>query len=164
VIRLATCLALLVAAAVLPAQAQAQARGHIERCDILLNPVVFGNFKGERIDVRGGVRLTCEGSGNNNPLAVALSQGVSNSFITRRMVNVLELGSNARLEYNLYIDAVRTTIWGDGAGETRRQLAQLDFQGGRPTQVEFDIFARLERQPLPVPGLYVDQIVVTVTF
>ena len=157
-----TRLALLTAVVVLLApQAEAQVRGHIDSCLVTPTGVAFGTFTGPRVDSTGAITLLCTGSGNNNPFTVSLSEGLSNTFLDRLMQGP---GLGFLLHYNLYVDAARTTIWGNGLGETRLQTGQFNFPGGNPQTATFPIFARIPFQTPPPPGPYVDSIVVTVTF
>ena len=156
-------LALLAVALVLLApKAEAQTTGHTTGCLVAATPVSFGTFSGARIDTTATITLLCQGNGNNNPYSVALSQGISNSFVDRFMIH----GLADELQYNLYVDATRTTIWGNGQGETRLQAGQLDFPGGinSTAAARLTVYARLPAQRMQTPGTYADQIIVTVTF
>lgn len=141
-------------------EARAQ-RGHITSCVVSATGIAFGTFSGPRVDSTGSITLLCEGNGNNsNPYTVALSQGVSNSFIDRFMLH----SAVDELQYNLYLDSARTVIWGNGAGETGLFTGSLSFPQGRPATAILPVFARVPFQTPPPAGLYADEIIVTVTF
>ena len=55
------------------------------------------------------MRYQC--AGNTGFIAITISRGASATFNPRSMV----VGADA-LNYNLYLDASRTSIWGDGTG------------------------------------------------
>jgi spore coat protein U-like protein len=154
-------LALLTLALVLLAsKAEAQGgRGHITSCVVSATGVAFGTFFGPRDDSTGSITLLCEGNGNNNPFTVALSEGGSHTFLDRFMFH-----GEDELHYNLYVDAGRSAIWGNGLGETRLQTGEFNFPGGRPATAVFPVFGRIPFQSPPQAGLYADEIVVTVTF
>jgi spore coat protein U-like protein len=91
------------------AEAAAQAS-----CTISTTSVNFGNynvFTGTNLDSTGTVRYRCNAAAAN--ITISLSKGVSTTFNPRQMSKGAE-----RLNYNLFRDAARTTIWGDGTGGT----------------------------------------------
>ncbi|QSL92677.1 spore coat protein U domain-containing protein [Ectopseudomonas toyotomiensis] len=67
-----------------------------------------------------------------------------------------------RLRYQLYQDAARSIIWGDGSnGGTRMSI---NFPVGGATQT-YTVYARLfSVSPLPSAGIYTDTITVTVSY
>ena len=150
---------LTVVLALLATKAEAQIRGHITGCVVGATGIAFGNFFGPRVDSTGSITLVCEGNGNNNPYTVALSEGGSNTFLDRFMFH-----GTAELHYNLYVDAARTAIWGNGLGETRLRSGQFNFPGGNPQTAILPVFARIPFQTTPPGGSYIDHIIVTVTF
>ena len=88
--------------------AQAQA------CTISATSVNFGSynvFNASDTDSTGTVTYRCNGSAHN--ITIGLTQGASASFNQRQM----QKGSES-LTYNLFVDASRTNIWGDGTGGT----------------------------------------------
>jgi spore coat protein U-like protein len=151
---------LAVALFLLASMAEAQGRGHINSCLVSATGVAFGTFSGSRSDSTGTITLLCDGNGNGNPYTVALSQGLSNSFIDRTMFH----GIHDVLHYNLYLDSARSLIWGNGQGETRLSVGTFNFPGGAPQTRSLPVFGRIPFQPDPPPGIYADQIIVTVTF
>lgn len=83
-------------------------------CTISATSVNFGTynvFTGSATDSTGTITINCNNSAHN--VVVTLSKGSSSTFSPRTMVN----GSET-LSYNLYRDAARTSIWGDGTGGT----------------------------------------------
>ena len=87
---------------------------HAQACTISATSVNFGSynvFNGSHTDSTGTVTYRCNGSAHN--ITIGLTQGASASFNQRQM----QKGSEA-LTYNLFIDASRTNIWGDGTGGT----------------------------------------------
>jgi spore coat protein U-like protein len=149
---------LAIAGILLSPVAAAQTRG-IRTCNVSASGINFGTFTGSQLAGSGAITLNCNGNGNNNLVAIALSQGFSNSFINRSMTNLSD-----HLFYNMYTDPAFSIIWGNGQGQTQQKFALFDFrQIGSVTQ-GFTIFARIERQNLPPPGRYVDQVTITVFF
>jgi spore coat protein U-like protein len=154
-------LALLTAAlALLASKAEAQTRTPFA-CNVAATGLVFGTYTGSRLDSTGVIRLTCFGRSNDNPYAVALSEGRSNSFIDRLMFN----GASNELPYNLYIDPSRTIIWGNGRGETQQHVGNLEFGVIGTAVVNLTVYGRIPAQArLPAPGSYADAILIIVTF
>jgi spore coat protein U-like protein len=92
----------------MPAAAQAGS------CTISVTSVAFGSynvFTSTAIDSAGTVTYRCNSTAAN--ISIALSKGSSSSFSPR----TLRKGGET-LNYNLYRNAARTNIWGDGTGGT----------------------------------------------
>ncbi len=64
------------------------------------------------------------------------------------------------LNYNLYLDAARTSIWGDGTGGTA--LFTVAIPSGKAVNVT--IFGRIPAGQDVAAGSYSDSIVVTIQF
>jgi spore coat protein U-like protein len=143
--------ALLAAAALaaLPAAARAQT------CTVLdVTGVAFGaydpigaNAVAPR-DSTGQIRYRCRRAAPQ----VSLSAGAAGSYGPRQM----RLGSLG-LSYNLYRDAARTQIWGDGTAGT----FTVPGQSGTRTLV---IYGRIFPGQAAAAGSYADTIVATLNF
>lgn len=149
-------LAWLVGLAIITTSAQAQAAAS---CSILTTSgVSFGSydtFSPTSLDSTGLVSFRCTGVAPGDVLSIQLSRGTSGTFLPRGMTN-----RSWRLEYNLFLDAARTIVWGDGTSGTSVYIAHpLDSQS-----VSVPIYGRvLPRQNLP-PGTYNDLVVLTVNY
>ena len=120
--------------------------------------MVFGTYDvlvATPLDTTGSVDYRCTQRDHN--IMITLDRGGAASFATRRMVKGSE-----QLLYNLYLDAARTVIWGDGTGGT-----QAFIRGnpqGNNQDLSVPIFGRIPaRQDLGV-GAYTDTIIVTLNF
>lgn len=83
-------------------------------CTISATSVSFGNynvFDGVAVDSTGTITYTCNAHATN--ITISLSKGASSSYNPRIMVK----GAEA-LAYNLFTDAARTSVWGDGTSGT----------------------------------------------
>lgn len=83
-------------------------------CTVSATSVNFGSynvFAGSATDSTGSITITCNNSAHN--VVVTLSKGSSATFNPRTMTN-----GGETLSYNLFRDAARTSIWGDGTGGT----------------------------------------------
>jgi len=134
-------------------------------CSVAINSIVnFGTYNplpGTAADTAGRFTVTCDLTlGLLGTYTVALSKGGSNSYAPRKMSS----GSNT-LNYNLYIDAARTAVWGDGSGGTSivSDPSLLTLLGH--VVREYDVYGRiLPNQQTTPPGTYNDTITVTVTY
>jgi spore coat protein U-like protein len=145
-----TAIALLVlAVTLLPSVAEAS-------CSISTTGVNFGAydvFDPSPVDSTGSARYQC--TGGTDSFTISLSQGSSGTFNPRSMV----LGNSA-LNYNMYLDAARTSIWGDGTAGT--SLFMVSNPSGKPVTVS--IFGRIPAGQDVAVGSYSDAIVVTIQF
>lgn len=147
--RLPCCLVLLLIAA--PAQAALN-------CRVATPTLAFGAYTpgtGTPLDSSADVQVTCQGG--RGLVFIALSAGSSGNMSNRYMLS----GSN-RLNYNAYLNATRTIIWGDGSGGSRFIL-RIMF---RPNRRVFDIpvYGRVFAGQNPASGSYADPLVVTAYF
>lgn len=136
----------LLACLALPANAQ---------CSATTLGVAFGGydpFSGAAVDSAGTVTVTCL---LNIGYSVSLSRGSSASYSPRTLVN----GGNA-LDYNLFLDAARSTIWGDGTGGT--SIVSDSIALLLPN--DHTIYGRIPGAQNPAAGSYADTITVTVTY
>jgi spore coat protein U-like protein len=123
--------------------------------------IAFGTYDplgGSDIDVSSNLVTRCT---KTTPYAIALSAGGSGSFAPRKMDSA---GANTdQLSYNLYTDAPRTIIWGDGTGGT-------STQGGTgagilaAAAVTRSIFGRLFSGQDLSADTYSDTVTVTVSY
>jgi spore coat protein U-like protein len=130
-----------------------EARG---ACTISAASVNFGAynvFNAAPLDSTGTV--TCQCANNDRDVQVFLSAGQSGSYFPRTMGK----GSES-LPYNLFTDAARTSIWGDGSGGT------VAYFNNRPrTQVfVLTIYGRIYSGADVSSGSYSDSVVATINF
>jgi spore coat protein U domain-containing protein, fimbrial subunit CupE1/2/3/6 len=118
--------------------------------------VAFGSydvFSATPLDSVGSISITCLLAPSPT---VSLSPGRSGSFLQRTMVS----GANV-LNYNLYQDAQRRTIWGDGTGGSSTYgPLNLGFYG----TANLSIYGRIPPGQDVAIGAYADTVTVTVNF
>lgn len=151
------------------------AAGSQAATDCVLDTTVtasFGVYDGLQND-SATTRIT--GRCSNSPLpgttpaiapVISLSTGLSGTYASRQMAR-----GASRLNYNLYTTAARTSVWGNGSGGTVTVPAYAAGSvrlSGRQTR-EFDhpnltIHGRIPADQGVPAGVYVDTIVVTMTF
>lgn len=126
-------------------------------CTISATSVNFGSynvFTGSATDSTGTVTINCNGSAHN--VVVSLSRGVSTTFNPRTMLKGTET-----LSYNLYRDAARTSIWGDGTGGTST------YTNANPTNnadVIVTVYGRVPAGQDVTAGSYSDTVSAVINF
>lgn len=122
---------------------------------------VFDPLPGTAQDAAGHFTVTCDLTlGLLDTYTVALSKGGAGSYSPRRMSS-----GALTLNYNLYTDAARTTVWGDGTGGSAivSDPSLLTLLGH--VVRTYDVYGRiLPNQQSTWPGSYADTIVITVTY
>ena len=116
-------------------------------------PVAFGTINpldAVNVDSAGSIAVSCDAL---TPYSIVLGSGAG-AFAARTMVS----GGNL-LEYNLYVDELRTLIWGDGTGGSQTVAGSADITGTLHT-----VYGRVPAQVEAVPGTYSDSVAITVTF
>jgi spore coat protein U-like protein len=122
-------------------------------CSISTTSVAFGNydvFSATPRDATGTVQISCTPRAD---IQVTLSRGSSAVFDPR----TLRSGTNI-LNYNLFRNAARTQIWGDGSAGT------LTFIGNNTRTTTQTIYGRVPASQDAAVGNYSDTIVATVIF
>jgi len=135
-------------AMLLPQGAWAQLWGN---CNINTTlPVVFGAYNPLQFSdllAQSSVSVTCYGLGSAR---INLMAGLGGGGIAGRAMQ----NGSARLPYQLYLNAARTQVWGDGTDGT----SQVNVGVFLGTRQNYQIYARIpQRQDVPV-GLYTDTV------
>jgi spore coat protein U-like protein len=120
-------------------------------CTISPQSVSFGSYDtldSQQLDGVGNISVQCD---VETSFTIALSRGTG-SYAARQMTSGADV-----LEYNLYVDPSRLTVWGDGsAGSTTVTKVA--------SAAEEAVYGRVPpRQNIPA-GAYTDTVVVTVTY
>jgi spore coat protein U-like protein len=122
-------------------------------CDASVSQLDFGRFDyREGGDITGQLTVTCD---RPTAFEVSASPGYG-SYRGRTMLG----RDGAVLRYNLYVDAARRRVWGDGeAGGTARIAGKSD---GRKA-VSYTIYGRIPSGQTVRPGGYRDTVKVSVS-
>ena len=122
-----------------------------------MTSVAFGTynvFTTTADDSTGTITYRCNSTAAN--ISIALSDGSSSTFSPR----TLRKGSEV-LQYNLYRNAARTTIWGDGTGGTSvYSLANPPNN----SNVNLTIYGRIPAQQDVSAGNYSDTVSAVINF
>ncbi|MGE5469558.1 MAG: spore coat U domain-containing protein [Bacteroidota bacterium] len=131
-------------------------------CSASATSTSFGNYNSlapVALDGVGNVRVTCGNLVNIFvSYSISLSAGSAGSFAGRRLVNGAQ-----QLNYNLFTDAARSSVWGDGTAGTSTVsdgylLLLLSDQRNYP------VYGRIPAGQNIPPGIYSDTIQVTVNY
>ena len=133
--------------------------GAVLGCTISALPITFGNYdplSSSPLDGQGSVIYTCTliPFGPTPNIRIELSSGGAGNF-DRRMSFGFE-----RLFYNLYLDATRSTVWGNGSGGT-------DYYSATPPNgvpVTVPIYGRIPARQDAVAGPYSDGLQARILF
>ena len=146
----------------LPAKAAAD-------CNVSVSGMAFGLYDptiAAPDDSTAAITVTCMHVGGGGATGVsytiALSAGNSGSSLQREM-----RAGAPRLYYNLYSDAARSMILGDGSGGTTILSGSIKVGPGvgNGTRSEtYTVYGRVPAQQAADPGSFIDLLVVTLTF
>ncbi|UZW53835.1 spore coat U domain-containing protein [Sphingobium sp. JS3065] len=130
-------------------------------CSASTTGVSFGSYDptspGPK-DGAGGVTLSCTGLVSlAGTIDIAISPGSSGNALARQMTQ-----GSARLNYNLYTNASRTTIWGTGSGGTAIVSAMLT--GLLSFSQTVSVYGQIPAGQWPQAGPYSDSVIVTITY
>lgn len=133
--------------------------GNAFQCNVVTTPVNFGFydlFSTTDLNSTGTITVTCNAPAKNPavPVSLSLAAGSSGSFALRRMSST----SGGALNYNLYSDAAKTIIMGDGSGGS----VSLSSVISKTTPWNITIYGRIPARQNVSPGVYTDSITATV--
>jgi spore coat protein U-like protein len=126
-------------------------------CTISVTSVNFGNynvFSGTALDSTGTITYRCNATAAN--ISIALSKGASSTYSPR----VMRKGAES-LQYNLYRNAARTNVWGDGTGGTA-VYTRPNPPNNR--DVNLTIYGRVPAGQDVSAGSFTDTIAATINF
>lgn len=121
-------------------------------CNVATKGVAFGaydSFSGAANLSTGTISVSCDVIAS---YAIGMNAGVTGTF-SRAMA----FGGH-RLSYNLFTDATRTVIWGDGSGATAK-VASIGTTGSA-----HNVYGRIPARQVVPAGSYADSLIVTVDF
>lgn len=135
-------------------------QAHAINCRITLFAIDFGTYMPmtpSPVDITGQIDVRCQGQPGS--FTVVIGPGVSGNQLAR----TLTAGGPDILNYNLYRDAARTQIWGDGTPPSF-VVSGVRTNRGRPSFYNYPVYGRVFANQTPNPGVYNDNLLVTVLF
>lgn len=133
--------------------------------DYTANTMAFGTYNplsGGNHDAVGDVNVRCYTTlGLLVSVDIALNKGLySTVFSPRKMAS----GAN-RLNYDLYTNSGRTTIWGDGSGGTGTVTDNITLVLLSYVYRTYTVYGRIPGgQNTVPPGSYTDTVTITLTY
>jgi spore coat protein U-like protein len=127
-------------------------------CSLTSTSIAFGNydiFSPSPLDSLGQVIFRC--GGNDHDVSISLDNGGAPTFNPRRMLN-----GTSTLNYNVYLDAARTVIWGDGSSGTQNFFVHNPQSNNRDISVP--IYGRVPAGQGASVGNYSNTLTVTINF
>jgi spore coat protein U-like protein len=124
---------------------------------VSVTSVSFGDYNPrdrQPLDSTGSIVFECRSVGPSDVVSIELSRSRASGY-DRSMT-----GGGHMLDYNLYLDAARTQVWGDGTGGTGVYRGRP--QGRQPVSVP--VYGRLMPRQGVKGGLFTDRIVVTLVY
>ncbi len=137
-----------------PRHAQAASRCSLDSS----SGIAFGVYLANRaapLDSVGFISYSCDDVVASDLITIEFSRSRGGSFFPRKMQ-----GPGGAFEYNLYQDAARTVVWGDGTAGTGVYRA-------RPPEhrtVQVPVYGRIGPGQVVERGQYIDVIVVTLLY
>lgn len=134
--------------------------GDLATCSFSVTPLSFGSYEPHRAgpqDSTADVIVTCVAL-TPGPTAIRVTLSAGGPVLRRRF------GGQDTASYQLFVDAARTQMWGDGAGGTAVLSASGTAAPGMPFRQRLTVFGRIfPRQTGTRVGRYVDSIPITLT-
>lgn len=133
---------------------------HAINCSVTVTPLAFGIYTPGTtapLDSVADISVRCVAQPGS--YTVTIGAGISGNQLAR----TLSAGAGNLLSYNLFRDAARTQVWGDGTPPTFVVSGSRD-RVGRPTVNVHPLYGRIYAGQMPDPGSYTDSVVVTVLF
>lgn len=125
-------------------------------CSVAPTPIAFGiysPFNAVPTDSAGTLRVSCDSV--TVGYTVLLSTGSAGVYSSRSMS-----GGGYVLAYNLYADALRSVVWGDGSGGTTTVSGAFSLPGA----IDHSVYGRMSARQNVGAGTYTDAITVTINF
>lgn len=107
-------------------------------------------------DGTGSITFRCNGVGPGDLVTVHISKGNATSFLPRTMTAGAE-----SMSYNLYSDASRTQIWGDGTSGTSAYGPSTPPDA---TDVTLTVYGRIPALQDVAAGSYADSVVISINY
>jgi spore coat protein U-like protein len=132
----------------------------ITDCTVSVSGVVFGTYTplaATALLSNGSVNIACTGIKGNNGVTIDLSPGSSGAYIPTRTLT----SGTLSLNYNLYVDAGYSQVWGNGSGGSVEGSVSIRKHSPNAT---LTIYGAVAARQDPAPGVYSDSIIVSVNY
>lgn len=126
-------------------------------CTVSLTPMAFGfyDYLQSDLDGQGLVDVNCPGA---MPYVISIDAGLNSAgSFAPRLLKVV--AGATTMNYNVFTDASRTNVWGDGTGVTVTQSGT-----GMGASQLYPAYGRVPTGQNVGAGVYEDSLTVTVTY
>jgi spore coat protein U-like protein len=127
--------------------------GVLAACKIIGANMAFGSYTSSQVDQNGNIAITCT---NGVSYSVALDAGIGTDATTkvRKLIGL----AGDTLNYVLYRDPARTSVWGSQIG--------TDTASGTGTGIvqSLTIYGRIPGGQSPLSGVYSDTVTIMLTY
>ncbi len=131
-------------------------------CTLVTTNLAFGTYATARVmplDTSGNVTVRCDGvAGQFINYTITLNSGNSGSFMPRKLTN-----GSFSINYNIYLDAARVNVWGDGnVGTGILSDSYVPIAGVNVRN--YTVYGRIPGFQAVAVGNYNDSLVATLTY
>lgn len=130
-------------------------------CAVSANPLTFPTYYPGNGSVSANTTLSVRCS-RGAQFTVAMDAGTGGGTVAQRLMS----SGAAKLQYNLYTSAARTTVWGDGS-ITSAVIAGIGKGLAGNEAITETVFGTLPDSPANrqlAPGQYTDTVMITVAY
>ncbi|WDZ94330.1 spore coat U domain-containing protein [Herbaspirillum sp. WKF16] len=139
--------------------ATAQAQG----CTASASTLSFGTYNPQSstpVENTGNITVTCQATISLLiTYTVKLSAGNSGAYAQRKM-----LAGTSAMNYQAYLDATRSTIWGDGSSSTNYILDGYLLQVLTPVVKTYTVYGKIPGSQNIAAGSYTDTLTILVSY
>lgn len=125
----------------------------LSTCAVSASPLAFGNYAMTQTDSTTTLSVTCT-NGTTYTVSLNAGTGTGASVATRKLTGP----SSQTLDYSLYQDAGRASLWGETIG-----VDTVAGTGNGAAQ-SLTVYGRIPASQAPGAGAYADTITVSVTY
>ena len=94
----------------------------------------------------------------NTPITIAMDKGANGASTAARKLLITDGTHTDTLNYNLYSDSVRETLWGEGSNKVSK------IGEGLLTTSTYNVYGKIPAAQDVTPGSYADAVTVTVAY
>lgn len=134
-----------------------------QTCTVSATPVAFGSYDPNATlpdDVSGSVTVVCQATISLLvSYSIKLNGGAGGNIAARRMS-----GTRSPLPYQIYVDARRTTIWGDGTAGSNFNTGSYLLAALVPVTNSYTAYGRINASQNVYAGSYQDTLTILVSY